>query len=92
VLLDKRFDLIGFGAEVSPELALPDQVWRAVDLEGERLECDLGESVGTRHRAAYRFARNHPGGLAIVVSHDGAVRFVAQKEGGVTYWEQSVSP
>lgn len=92
VLLDKRFDLIGFGAEVSAEVAAPRQVWRAVDVEAERAECDLVESVGTRHRAAYRFVQNHPEGLAIVVSHDGAVRFVATREAGVTYWEQSVSP
>ncbi len=92
VLLDKRFDLVGFGAEVSAEVAAPSQVWRAIDVEAEQSECDLVESVGTRHRAAYRFVQNHPQGLAIVISHDGAVRFVAKREEGVTYWEQSVSP
>jgi hypothetical protein len=92
VLLNKRFDLIGFGAEVSAELVAPKKVWRAIDIEGESRQCDLAESVGTRHRAAYRFVQHHPGGLAIVISHDGAVRFVASLNNGVTYWEQSVSP
>lgn len=92
VLLSKRYDLVGFGAEVSAELPSPSRVWRALDVEGERRECDLAESVGTRHRAAYRFVQNHPSGVAVVVSHDGAVRFVACRPDGVTYWEQSVSP
>jgi hypothetical protein len=92
VLLNKRFDLIGFGAEVSAELTAPKQVWRAIDIEGESRQCDLAESVGTRHRAAYRFVQHHRRGLAIVISHDGSVRFVASLKDGVTYWEQSVSP
>jgi hypothetical protein len=92
VLLSKRFELVGFGAEVSAELPAPRQVWRALDIEGAERASDLAESVGTRHRAAYRFVQNHPRGLAVVISHDGAVRFVAWRDGGVTYWEQSVSP
>jgi hypothetical protein len=50
------------------------------------------ESVGTRHRAAYRFINTEPGGLAIVVSHDGGVSFVANREKEVVIWEQSMSP
>ena len=92
VLLNKRFDLIGFGAEVSAELPAPRQVWRAIDIEGEQRRCDLTESVGTRHRAAYRFVQHYPRGLAVVISHDGAVRFVGSIDNSVTYWEHSVSP
>jgi hypothetical protein len=92
VLLNKRFDLIGFGAEVSAEIPAPKAVWHAIDIEGVRRACDLAESVGTRHRAAYRFVQHHPDGLAAVISSDGAVRFVAWFENGVTYWEQSMSP
>jgi DisA bacterial checkpoint controller nucleotide-binding len=92
VVLDKRLQLVGFGAEVSSDLPSPDRVWRALDLEAiERLPESI-ENVGTRHRAAYRFAQHHPRGLAIVISHDGGVSFVAQRDGGVVYWEQSVSP
>jgi sensor domain DACNV-containing protein len=92
VLLNKRFDLIGFGAEVSAELPAPSRVWRATDIEADHRECDLAESVGTRHRAAYRFVQHHPQGIAAVISADGAVRFVASLGHGVTYWEQSMSP
>jgi hypothetical protein len=92
VVLDKRLALLGFGAEVSGELPLPAQVWRALDTEGREREPDDIESVGTRHRAAYRFVQDHPAGLAIVVSHDGGVSFVANRAGEVVFWEQSVSP
>lgn len=92
VVLDKRLTLVGFGAEVSSDLPSPHQVWRALDLEATERVAEPIENVGTRHRAAYRFAQHHPAGLAIVVSHDGGVSFVAQRDGQVVYWEHSVSP
>jgi hypothetical protein len=92
VVLDKRLQLVGFGAEVSSDIPSPDRVWRALDLEGNERLPESIENVGTRHRAAYRFALHHPRGLAIVISQDGGVSFVAQREGAVVYWEQSVSP
>lgn len=92
LVLDKRFAILGFGAEVSAELPAPSRVFRALDTEGEAREPADIENVGTRHRAAYRFVHDHPEGLAIVVSHDGGVSFVANREGEVVFWEQSVSP
>lgn len=92
VVLDKRLQLVGFGAEVSSDIPAPDRVWRALDLEGNERLPESIENVGTRHRAAYRFALHHPRGLAIVMSQDGGVSFVAQRDGAVVYWDQSVSP
>jgi hypothetical protein len=92
VVLDKRLGLLGFGAEVSAELPTPTRVWRALDTEGREREPYDIESVGTRHRAAFRFVEDHPEGIAIVVSHDGGVSFVACHEQEVVVWEQSVSP
>ena len=92
VVLDKRFGLLGFGAEVSAELPAPRAVWRALDDEGREREPDDIENVGTRHRAAYRFVHDHPDGVAIVISHDGGVSFVANRDGEVVFWQQSVSP
>jgi hypothetical protein len=91
VVLDKSFALLGFGAEVSGELSPPPRVWRALDPEGDRREVNAVEDVGTRHRAAYRFVRQHPRGLAIVISQDGGVAFVANRDGEVVSWLQSVS-
>jgi hypothetical protein len=92
VVLDKSLGLVGYGAEVSPELPTPARVWRSLDSEGTRREPDPIENVGTRHRAAYRFVHDHPEGLAIVISHDGDVSVVANHGGEVIFWEQSVSP
>ena len=88
VVLNKRFELIGFGAEVSGELPYPDLVEQALDVEAERRSVEPANSVGTRHRAAYRFLTAHPNGLAIVISMDGIVRFVASIEGKIVYWDQ----
>jgi hypothetical protein len=92
VVLDKRFGLLGFGAEVSGELPTPRRVWRALDAEGRERQLDDFENVGTRHRAAYRFVNDHPDGLAIVISQDSGVSFVANRDREVVFWEQSVSP
>ena len=92
VVLDKRFGLVGFGAEVSAELPSPSRVWRALDTEARERMGEEIDGVGTRHRAAYRFANDHPGGLAIVISHDGGVSFVANREREVVFWEQSIRP
>ena len=92
LVLDKRFGVLGFGAEVSAELPTPERVWRAVDTEGQVRQPEDLENVGTRHRAAYRFVNDHPDGLAVVISQDGGVSFVANRERQIVFWEQSVSP
>ncbi|HVR64280.1 MAG TPA: hypothetical protein VMU50_20410 [Polyangia bacterium] len=92
VVLDKRFAIVGYGAEVSADLPPAQRVWRALDREGADRAADDIENVGTRHRAAYRFIHQHANGLAIVISHDGGVSFVANHAGEIVYWEQSVSP
>jgi hypothetical protein len=92
VVLDRQFGLVGFGAEVSAELPAPPRVLRALDTEGETLQPDDIENVGTRHRAAYRFVHDHLDGVAIVISQDGGVSFVANRNREVVFWEQSVSP
>jgi hypothetical protein len=92
LVLDKRFGILGFGAEVSAELPTPERVWRATDTEGQVRQQEDIENVGTRHRAAYRFVNDHPDGLAVVISQDGGVSFVANRERQIVFWEQSVSP
>jgi DisA bacterial checkpoint controller nucleotide-binding len=92
LVLDKSFGILGFGAEVSAELPSPERVFRALDTEGNERQPEPVENVGTRHRAAYRFVTDNPDGLAVVISQDGGVTFVANREGAVVFWEQSVSP
>src|SRR6478609_566411 len=92
LVLDRRFGILGFGAEVSAELPSPERVFRALDAEGHERELENIENVGTRHRAAYRFVNDHPDGLAVVISQDGGVTFVANHQGKIVFWEQSLSP
>ena len=87
-VLTRRFEVLGFGAEIGGSLPHVPNVMRALDLEGNNLVGEHADGVGTRHRSAYRFCAAHPEALAVVVSHDGDVRFVRMKDDTVTYWEQ----
>ncbi len=87
LVLDKHMQILGFGAEISgrlPDVAVVD---RALDREGESVIEEPAASEGTRHRSAYRLIRAVAGSVAIVISQDGSARFVACKNGRVTYWE-----
>jgi len=44
------------------------------------------ENSGTRHRAAYRLAAAMPETIVCVISQDETIRFVANRNGNVTYW------
>ncbi len=87
VVLTKRFELLGFGAEIAGDLPHVGSVRRALDLEGTSFIDEVVDGVGTRHRSAYRLCASMPDTLAIVVSQDGSVRFVTSVAGVVSYWE-----
>ena len=89
VVMNKRYELLGFGGEISGKLADVETVLRALDVEGDEFEEGSTESVGTRHRSAYRLCKELPDVLVVVVSKDGDVSFVRQLESGeVAYWDQ----
>ena len=90
VVLTRRFELVGFGAEIAGTFANMDSVRRASDLEATRFAVESIDGVGTRHRSAYRLCEASPETLAIVVSQDGGVRFVAKEHDAVTYWEHGL--
>jgi hypothetical protein len=87
VVLTDRFELLGFGGEILNQPADIVTVRRALDLEGTRFETVRIDGVGTRHRSAYRLCAHERGAMAIVVSQDGGVQFVASYGGEATYWE-----
>ncbi|MGH3090082.1 MAG: putative sensor domain DACNV-containing protein [Rubrobacteraceae bacterium] len=89
VVMSKRYELLGFGGEISGSLPDVRTVARALDLEGERSVEESTENVGTRHRSAYRLAGALPNALVVVISQDGSAQFVTRKSGAVTYWEQA---
>jgi hypothetical protein len=88
VVMSKDNELLGFGGMISGRLPDVESVGRALDLEGEKVAEEGTENVGARHRSAYRLAGALPGSVAVVISQDGGVRWVCQKGGRVTYWEQ----
>jgi len=90
VVLTKRFEVLGFGAEIAGSLPPVTEVRRAADLEADTFVTELVDAMGTRHRSAYRFCGAVPDALVIVVSQDGSVRFVNQHRGVVTYWDHGL--
>ena len=88
VVMTKRFEILGFGVEISGALPAVETIARALDLEGERTAREQTDGVGTRHRSAYRLCGAMPEAVAVVVSQDGSARFVACRDEDVTYWDQ----
>jgi hypothetical protein len=89
VVMSKRFELLGFGGEISGALPALRTVLRALDLEGKRTVEQSTDGVGTRHRSAYRLCHALAGAVAVVVSQDGNVRFVRRTDSGTACWDHS---
>ena len=89
VVMTQRFELLGFGGEISGELAAVRTVARALDAEADAAVEESAEGVGTRHRSAYRLCKALPDVISIVISQDGNVRFIKCKDEAVTYWDQA---
>lgn len=85
LVLDHSFRLIGFGGEILGDAPV-QQIHRALDLEASRSTVERADSAGTRHRSAYRLVNGLTEAIAVVVSQDGDVRFVAHKDKSLTYW------
>lgn len=85
LVVDRSFRLIGFGAEILGD-SHASTVHRALDLEAVSTIAERGDSSGTRHRSAYRLVNGLTEAIAVVVSQDGDVRFVASLNQKVTYW------
>lgn len=88
-VMTQRFELLGFGGEISGGLPDVSVVEKALDTEGGKTIKETTASVGTRHRSAYRLAGALPRAIVVVISQDGNVRFVKREDGAVTYWDQA---
>jgi hypothetical protein len=87
LVLTAARDVIGFGAEIQVPTTKNEVVHRALDIEGVETVEERADEAGTRHRAAYRLSREHTECIIIVVSQDGSVRYVGNRNGKVTYWD-----
>jgi hypothetical protein len=88
VVLNQRFEVLGFGAEISGGLENVTQLQVALDIEGEIRQPEAVKGRGTRHRSAYRLCNALHDALAIVISQDGQILFVRWHDGAVTCWDQ----
>lgn len=88
LVLTRRLEVHGFGAEISSQLPPVERVWRSIDSEGTRVVPEMAERYGTRHRSVFRLCQRYPEVIAIVISQDGHVKFVRHmEEHGVVYFE-----
>jgi hypothetical protein len=90
LVLDRSFQLIGFGAEIMGDSHVY-RIHRALDLEANQTVEEPSDSSGTRHRSAYRLVSGLKEAIAVVVSQDGDVRFVAHVKEKLTYWPYAVT-
>ncbi|TWU02930.1 putative sensor domain DACNV-containing protein [Stieleria varia] len=85
LVIDHELRLIGFGGEILGDSHV-SSIERAIDLEAEKSVTESADSSGTRHRSAYRLVSSVQDAIAMVVSQDGGVRFVAHEGGRLVYW------
>jgi hypothetical protein len=89
VVMTQRFEMLGFGGEISGDLPAAETVEKALDVEADETIEEPTDGVGTRHRSAYRLCKALGRVIAVVISQDGNVRFIKRKDGAVTYWDQA---
>jgi hypothetical protein len=87
VLLTRRLELVGFGAQISGKLERVDEVAIAFDPEGLDIRKEPTDSVGTRHHSAYSLCNAFHSIMAIIVSQDGKAELVKWTGNMVTVWE-----
>lgn len=88
LVLNDRYQLLGFGAEViamAPELRTIRLARDALARETEPWPID---AFGTRHRSALRFCYHCPDALAVIVSQDGDVRVARRVGDDVVLWPE----
>jgi hypothetical protein len=87
VVLTRRFEVLGFKAEIRCDFADIHMIARALDLEGKRFRNESTGGVGTRHRSAYQLCAELKDALVVVISQDGGVRFIRWNGDHVMYWD-----
>ncbi|MGA2404285.1 MAG: hypothetical protein ABSG91_21695 [Syntrophobacteraceae bacterium] len=91
VVMTRRLELIGFGAEISGKLNRVDTIAQVLDPEGLETRLDQNDYEGTRHHSAYSLCNVLHDVLVVVISQDGTVQVVKWNKGIVTVWDL-VSP
>lgn len=88
-VMTQRYEILGFGGEISGNLQDVASVARALDVEANRVVQESTEGYGTRHRSAFRLCNELHDALTVVISQDSDARFIRWKDGYVTQWDQA---
>ena len=88
-VMTQRYEILGFGGEISGNLQSVNTVAQALDIEADHISKENTEGYGTRHRSAFRLCNEIQDALSVVVSQDSDVRFIRWKDGLVTHWSQA---
>jgi hypothetical protein len=92
VVLNERFEVLGFGGEIVGTAPEVTTIRRGLDVEGTEYDTVPIDGVGTRHRAAYRLCAQEHEAFAVVISQDGGVQFVAWHAGALMFWDHRNGP
>ncbi|MGB3635805.1 MAG: putative sensor domain DACNV-containing protein [Rubrobacteraceae bacterium] len=88
-VMTQRYEILGFGGEISGNLQDVTSVARALDVEADRTTQENTGGYGTRHRSAFRLCNEIHDAISVVISQDSDVRFIRWKDGYVTQWDQA---
>jgi hypothetical protein len=93
VVLNRSFQLLGFGGIIDPNLTpnADSLTFQPPDTEPTLTEEELLRRFGTRHRSAYLLCKTRPNTLAFVLSQDGGWRVFASDDRHVHFFDH-VSP
>lgn len=87
VVINRKLELIEFGAVVKLGQTAPYKVFRCEDRRATKKEKIAVENYGTRHRSAFEFCFHNQPSVAIVVSQDGGIKTVTRVGQHVYFWE-----
>jgi hypothetical protein len=89
VLINRRFELFGFGCVVKLREKAEYRIFRCEDRAALVRVQVAADGYGTRHRSAFEFCYRFAPSLAIVASHDGGTKFARRHEDDVLFWENT---
>ena len=90
VIINRKFELLGFGAVVQIGKRTKYDVFRCENRRGSKKRKINVENYGTRHRSAFEFCFRNTPSVAIVVSQDGGVKTVTRIGKHIYFWENSL--
>ncbi|MGL4874963.1 MAG: putative sensor domain DACNV-containing protein [Clostridium sp.] len=85
VLMNSKFEVHGFGVEILCN-EKPPKIYIANDAKGKHLKEVNYEHFGTRHRSMMRYCYKKPNSIGFVISQDGDIRVIMNKENNILLW------